>query len=1004
MDDFERAIIISFDQAGGIDPQLKAQATAYCEHVKQSSSISQVCVERLRASNCPEVQFWCLQTLEEIVRLRYASMDPQERLFIQNSVMSIICMEGIENPLTQQGPSGGSGAERPVFVKNKLAQIFVILVFMDYPSRWPTVFLDLLSSLSKGPTVVDMFCRILNSLDDELISLDYPRNSEEITIAARVKDAMRQQCVPQIARAWYDLVVLYKDLRPLLAASLLDTMQRYVTWIDIGLVANDSFIPMLFEFLLSDQRSLELRCSAASCVLAIVSKRMDPQSKMSLLRQLRIGQVCALMVRKQDSEFISKLNALLTGFATEVLECVRKFDSNEESNETLAVKEVATEMLDEVLPSVFYFMQQHGDEDGASNTVQFLSNYVSRMKSTSPLNGKQIVHVGQILEVIRARIRYDPVYCDSLNVPDMIGKEEEETMGEHRKDLFILFRSISRVAPDVTQSFVKSTLASALRSSETPFEDIETAISLFYALGEGLSEETMKNGSGHVGEMVQMLLSAPIPCHSHRLVALIYMETITRYVKFVQQHGEYIPFVLAAFLDQRGIHHPNPNVSGRASYLFMRVVKALRAQLVPFIEDILQSLRDTLVRFTRLEMASRKADVRGFEDGSHTFEAVGLLIGMEEVPVEKQSEYLSALLVPLCQQVDILLANNAVQDPLESAAKVACLQQVISKINSLSKGFGERLTTTNRPAIGIMFKQTLDVLLQVLLAFPKNKLLRSKVISFLHRMVETLGTAVFPYLPRAMEQLLVESEPKEMVDFLVLVNQLICKFKSAMSAILEEVFPFIASRVFAILPKYGIPSGPGSNTEEIRELQDLQRTVFTFLHIMTSYDLSSVFLAPKSTGYLNAIMQLLLFAACSHKDILVRKACVQVFIKLIKDWCNRSNENEKVPGFRNFIIENFAARCCVDSVLENTFEFRDANTFALFGEIVVAQKVMYEKCGDDFLVHLATKIFPAAQCPQNLAEQYCLELQHNDVKDLKSLFKSLVERLRLQQNGSLVFR
>lgn len=32
-------------------------------------------------------------------------------------------------------------------------------------------------------------------------------------------------------------------------------------------------------------------------------------------------------------------------------------------------------------------------------------------------------------------------------------------------------------------------------------------------------------------------------------------------------------------------------------------------------------------------------------------QAIGLLIGMEDVPLEKQSEYLSSLLTPLCQQV-----------------------------------------------------------------------------------------------------------------------------------------------------------------------------------------------------------------------------------------------------------------------------------------------------------------------------------------------------------------
>ncbi|GAB4842639.1 hypothetical protein Ancab_012612 [Ancistrocladus abbreviatus] len=76
----------------------------------------------------------------------------------------------------------------------------------------------------------------------------------------------------------------------------------------------------------------------------------------------------------------------------------------------------------------------------------------------------------------------------------------------------------------------------------------------------------------------------------------------------------------------------------------------------------------------------------------------------------------------------------------------------------------------------------------------------------------------------------------------------------------------------------------------------------------------------------------------------------------------------------------------------------------LFGEIVLAQKIMYEKFGDNFLAHFVSKGFHAVHCPQNLAEQYLQKLQSNDLKDLKSFYRSLIENLRLQQNGSLVFR
>ncbi|XP_008654202.1 exportin-T-like [Zea mays] len=86
------------------------------------------------------------------------------------------------------------------------------------------------------------------------------------------------------------------------------------------------------------------------------------------------------------------------------------------------------------------------------------------------------------------------------------------------------------------------------------------------------------------------------------------------------------------------------------------------------------------------------------------------------------------------------------------------LQQIIVALNMVSKGFNERLVMVNRPAIGIMFKKTLDVVLQVLVSFPSVRPLRSKVISFLHRMIEILGLSVLPCIPIALRLLLLDNE------------------------------------------------------------------------------------------------------------------------------------------------------------------------------------------------------------------------------------------------------
>ncbi|KAJ7963291.1 exportin-T [Quillaja saponaria] len=989
MDDLEKAILIMFDESGTINEGLKEQAKNYCDEIKGKPSICSLCIEKLCFSNLVQVQFWCLQTIHEVIRARYSLMSPDEKYFIRKSVFAIACFEGVDDNNVVRVLEG------PAFIKNKLAQVLVTLIYFEYPLICSSVFVDFLPHLSKGAIVIDMFCRILNALDDELISLDYPRTPEEYSVAARVKDAMRQQCVAQIVRAWYDIVSMYKNSDQELCTSVLDSTRRYISWIDIGLVANDAFIPLLFDLILVDGLSEQLRGAAVRCLLAVVSKRMESQSKLSLLQSLQISRVFGLVTEDGDSELVSDVAELLTGYAVELLECFKRINSED-------AKGASMELLNEVLPSVFYVMK-NCEVDSTFNIVQFLSGYVATMKMLSPLREKQIFHVGQILEVICVLIRYDPVYRNNLDIFDKIGKEEEDRMVEYRKDLFVLLRNVGRVAPDVTHLFIRNSLASAVASSsESNVEEMEAALSLLYALGESISDEAIRTGSGLLSELVPMLLSTRFPCHSNRLVALVYLETVTRYIKFVQDNTQYIPMVLAAFLDERGIHHPNINVSRRASYLFMRVVKLLKVKLVPFIETILQSLQDIVARFTRMDYTSKV--LSGSEDGSHIFEAIGILIGMEEVPLEKQSDYLSSLLRPLCQQVEQLLINAKVLTPEATDAKVVTLQQIIMAINALSKGFSERLATASRPAIGLMFKQTLDVLLQVLVVFPKIEPLRSKVTSFIHRMVDTLGSSVFPYLPNALAQLLADSEPKEMVGFLVLLNQLICKFNTSVHNILEELFPAISGRIFNSIPRDALPSGPGTVTEEIRELQELQRTFYTFLHVIATHDLSSVFLSPRSRAYLDPMMQLLLNTSCNHKDIIVRKACVQIFIRLIKDWCARPYGEEKVPGFQSFVIEAFATNCCLYSVLDRSFELHDANTLVLFGEIVLAQKVMYEKFGDDFLVYFVSKGFPAAHCPQDLTEQYRQKLQGTDIKALKSFYQSLIENLRLQHNGSLVFR
>ncbi|WJX40882.1 hypothetical protein P8452_28313 [Trifolium repens] len=103
-------------------------------------------------------------------------------------------------------------------------------------------------------------------------------------------------------------------------------------------------------------------------------------------------------------------------------------------------------------------------------------------------------------------------------------------------------------------------------------------------------------------------------------------------------------------------------------------------------EDNSQSIPIVLTPFL-----DEREEISGSEDGSHIFEVIGLLI---DTP-KKQSDYLSSLLSPFCQQVEAVLRNAKLLSYGESGK--SSWQLILSA--------SESLVTASRPAIGNMFKR-----------------------------------------------------------------------------------------------------------------------------------------------------------------------------------------------------------------------------------------------------------------------------------------------------------
>lgn len=103
-----------------------------------------------------------------------------------------------------------------------------------------------------------------------------------------------------------------------------------------------------------------------------------------------------------------------------------------------------------------------------------------------------------------------------------------------------------------------------------------------------------------------------------------------------------------------------------------------------------------------------------------------------------------------------------------------------------------KIRNKHKPGAGELFLEVVPVALLVPTNLPKNKLLRARFISYLHRMVECLGGQLLPLLPQTLAALLHrDCDVWDLCSALRVVCQLITKFPADIANLLQELLPSI---------------------------------------------------------------------------------------------------------------------------------------------------------------------------------------------------------------------
>ncbi|KAL7857762.1 hypothetical protein AOLI_G00178640 [Acnodon oligacanthus] len=955
----------------GLNPNADAcyrqRALAYFEQLKQSQDGWEVCAEALAKGiySDDHVKFFCFQVLEHQIKYRHGSLTGAQQQLIRETLMKWLQLQLMS-----------AQSEKP-FIKNKAAQVFALTFIMEYLTVWPKFFFDLLSLVGLSPHGLDIYLRTLMAIDAEVVDRDILHTPEETRRNTLIKDSMRESCIPALVESWYQILQTYQQSNSELTCQCLEVVGAYVSWIDLNLIANDRFVNLL----LSHMSVEELREEACDCLFEIVNKGMDPVDKTKLVESLsQVLQSAGFfnVEQEEDVDFLAKFSRLVNGMGQALVLSWTKLSKSGD------VK-VAAETLQALEAKVPLMLQLliHEDDDISANIVGFCYDYLHILKQLPLLTDQQKNNVEAVMLAVMKKLTYD----DEYNFENE--GEDEAMFVEYRKQLKMLLDRLAQVSPELLLESVRRVFTSTMQNWQTArFMEVEVAIRLFYMMGEALPASHGAHFTGDatkastLQDMMRTLISSGVSEYQHTSVTLEFFETVVRYDKFFIVEPQHIPNVLMAFLDHRGLRHSSPKVRSRVAYLFSRFIKTLHKHMNAYIEDILSRIQDLL------ELAPPE---NGFpallsnDDQLFMFETAGVLIVNGECPADRKQALMRSLLTPLMEAFRLLLAKLTQETDEERQTALAdCLSHAVGFASRTSKAFSNK-QTVKLCGCSEVYLDCLQTFLPALSCPVQRGTLRSAVRSFLHRMIICLEEEVLPFIPAASEHMLKDCEPKDLQEFIPLINQITAKFKNQVSPFLQQVFMPLVLAIFEVLSR---PAEDNDQTAAL-EKQMLRRSYFSFIQTIASSGMNEV-MANQGAENIERVLFTIIQGAVDFPDPVAQKTCFIILSKLVELWGGKDG----LVGFPDFIYKHIVPACFL-APLKPTFDLSDAQTVLTLSECTLTLKMIHLKRGLEFVQFLQQEYLPSLQVSPEITQELCQVLQQPDTKVLKNYMKAFFQRAKL---------
>lgn len=928
------------------------------------------------------------------------------------------------------GPGTGPETLDSPSIENKLASTVTHLFTSYYASGWQSCLDDLLAlttaqtGVRDNPNGIIFYLRVVNAIHDEIGDTLLSRSRDEQDKANSLKDLIRERDVQKIAASWQEILGQWRLSHDLIAELCLKAIGKWVSWIDISLVVNQSMLSLLFQQLERAQQvglpasSEKARDAAVDVFTETIGKKMQPADKMSLLSFLNLESVVSQLIScppladsRGSSIYDVDLAETVAKLVNAVVVDVVKILENENSSSDTWAK--AERFLSSFLPHVLRFFSDEYDEV-CSTVLAAMNDVLAFLRRTSqgqPPSPQRTVMLLPILKAIFAKMRYD----ETASWGDDDEKTDEAEFQELRKRLASLQQSIAasdeNLYIDAVSALVHDTLDKVQSApSQVNWRDLDLALHEVYLLGEMVAKgggglyQKNKPHSPAAEKLIRMLLrmvEAKTGSFGHPAIQLQYMEICVRYSSFFEHNTEHIQDTLQTFLQLA--HHSSPKVRRRSWYLLLRFIRQLRTQIGAAAEAVVQNLQDLLV--IRAEVPTEDDDdmssdgessvEAAFTNQLYLYEAVGCIAGSTHCPADKQVQLVQGVIQPLFADIQ----QNLERGKVGSEQAILQVHHDLNALGTLARGFSDWMPGSTAPEpnaeVKQAFSQVSEATLLALGTLKSSPHIRAAARFAFPRLIGMVGSQMVQQLPQWVDGLLADSSSRdEMALFLRLLDQLIYGFKSEMSSFLDSMFSGLLQRVFA-----GISASTAGTDDEV-ELAELKREYLNFLTVILNNDLGSVLVSETNQPMFETVIGTLDHFSKDTEDYTTAKMAFTVMSKMCLVWGGPdvvnangrptgANAQPAMTGFDQYMISRFSPLSWA-MASDTNFNRTDAQARQVLQEAAGLQKALYQKNGEAYLTWLRDNELRNMGMSDNMISEYLGTLSTQETRAFKTFFAKFI--------------